>query len=247
VQKEVETRASLSRFLSAAAVEEVLSGRMKVNMSGQNAEVTVLFADIRGFTTMSGQMPPEEIVRFLNAFFGEAVDAVEKNGGVVDKFIGDCVMALWGAVDQREDGARKAIAAALEMVHRAGKITVKGVPLEVGVGINTGPAVVGAIGSGRRLDYTAIGATVNLAARLCGIAQTGQVLVTSDTLMRAGPGVVHEASEAVILKGIDVPIVPYSVKQLTMPLQLNQVMAASSATYSKLPTVPGMPSPLKPR
>ncbi len=247
VQKEVETRASLSRFLSAAAVEEVLSGRMKVNMSGQNAEVTVLFADIRGFTTMSGQMPPEEIVRFLNAFFGEAVDAVEKNGGVVDKFIGDCVMALWGAVDQREDGARKAIAAALEMVQRAAKITVKGVPLEVGVGINTGPAVVGAIGSGRRLDYTAIGATVNLAARLCGIAQTGQVLVTSDTLMRAGPGVVHEASEAVILKGIDVPIVPYSVKQLTMPLQLNQVMAASSATYSKLPTVPGMPSPLKPR
>lgn len=247
VQKEVETRASLSRFLSAAAVEEVLSGRMKVNMAGQNAEVTVLFADIRGFTTMSGQMPPEEIVRFLNAFFGEAVDAVEKNGGVVDKFIGDCVMALWGAVDQREDGARKAIAAALEMVQRAGKITVKGVPLEVGVGINTGPAVVGAIGAARRLDYTAIGATVNLAARLCGIAQTGQVLVTSDTLMRAGPGVIHEPNEAVILKGIDMPIVPYTIKALTQPLQLSQVMSPSSATFSKLPTTPGTPSPLKPR
>lgn len=246
VQKEVETRASLSRFLSAAAVEEVLSGRMKVNMAGQNAEVTVLFADIRGFTTMSGQMPPEEIVRFLNAFFGEAVDAVEKNGGVVDKFIGDCVMALWGAVDQREDGARKAIAAALEIVQRAAKITVKGVPLEVGVGINTGPAVVGAIGAARRLDYTAIGATVNLAARLCGIAQTGQVLVTSDTLLRAGPGVIHEANESVILKGIDVPIVPYSVKALTMPLQLSQV-SSSGGSHGKLPPLPGMPSPLKPR
>ncbi|MDP1824503.1 MAG: adenylate/guanylate cyclase domain-containing protein [Archangium sp.] len=249
VQKEVETRASLSRFLSAAAVEEVLSGRMKVNMAGQNAEVTVLFADIRGFTTMSGQMPPEEVVRFLNAFFSEAVDAVEKNGGVVDKFIGDCVMAMWGAVDQREDGARKAIAAALEMVQRAGRITVKGVPLEMGVGINTGPAVVGAIGAARRLDYTAIGATVNLAARLCGIAQTGQVLVTSDTLLRAGPGVIHEPNEAVILKGIDVPIVPYSIKALTMPLQLNQVMSPHppGSTFSKLPTAPGMPSPLKPR
>ncbi len=246
VQKEVETRASLSRFLSAAAVEEVLSGRMKVNMAGQNAEVTVLFADIRGFTTMSGQMPPEEIVRFLNAFFGEAVDAVEKNGGVVDKFIGDCVMALWGAVDQREDGARKAIAAALEIVQRAGKITVKGVPLEVGVGINTGPAVVGAIGAARRLDYTAIGATVNLAARLCGIAQTGQVLVTSDTLLRAGPGVIHEASDSVILKGIDVPIVPYSVKALTMPLQLNQV-SSPGPTNAKLPPIPGLTVPLKPR
>ncbi len=247
VQREVETRASLSRFLSAAAVEEVLSGRMKVNMAGQNAEVTVLFADIRGFTTMSGQMPPEEVVRFLNAFFGEAVDAVERHGGVVDKFIGDCVMALWGAVDQREDGARKCIAAALEMVDRAKKITVAGQPLEVGVGINTGPAVVGAIGAARRLDYTAIGATVNLAARLCGIAQTGQVLVTSDTLMRAGPGVIYEANESVILKGIEVPIVPYSVKALTLPLQLSQVMAPGSSGLHKIATIPAMPSPLKPR
>jgi adenylate cyclase len=115
------------------------------------------------------------------------------------------------------------------------------------VGINTGPAVVGAIGAARRLDYTAIGATVNLAARLCGIAQTGQVLVTSDTLMRAGPGVIHEASEAVILKGIDVPIVPYAVKALTTPLQLSQVMQPTSGALSKLPTVPGLPSPLKPR
>jgi class 3 adenylate cyclase len=226
VQREVETRASLSRFLSQAAVEEVLSGRMKVNMAGQNAEVTVLFADIRGFTTMSSHMPPEEVVRFLNAFFGEAVDAVERNGGVVDKFIGDCVMAMWGAIDQREDGARKSIGAALELVERARKITVAGAPLEIGVGINTGPAVVGAIGAKSRLDYTAIGATVNLAARLCGIAQTGQVLVTSDTLLRAGPGVINEANEAVILKGIDVPIVPYSVRALTTPLQLSETMVS---------------------
>jgi class 3 adenylate cyclase len=226
VQREVETRASLSRFLSQAAVEEVLSGRMKVNMAGQNAEVTVLFADIRGFTTMSSHMPPEEVVRFLNAFFGEAVDAVERNGGVVDKFIGDCVMAMWGAIDQREDGARKSIGAALELVERARKITVAGAPLEMGVGINTGPAVVGAIGAKSRLDYTAIGATVNLAARLCGIAQTGQVLVSSDTLLRAGPGVINEANEAVILKGIDVPIVPYSVRALTTPLQLSETMVS---------------------
>lgn len=256
VQKEVETRASLSRFLSQAAVEEVLSGRMKVNMEGQNAEVTVLFCDIRGFTTMSGHMPPEEVVRFLNAFFGEAVDAVERHGGVVDKFIGDCVMAMWGAVDRREDGARRAITAALEIVQRGSRITVNGQPLEVGVGINTGPAVVGAIGAARRLDYTAIGATVNLAARLCGIAGTGEVLVTSDTLLRAGPGVIHTPNEAVLLKGIDVPIVPYSIKSITMPLQLSKVMAPAASAPAgqgtgvsahKLPTVPGMPSPLKPR
>jgi class 3 adenylate cyclase len=241
VQQEVETRASLSRFLSPAAVDEVLSGRMKLNMQGQNAEITVLFADIRGFTTMSGQMPPEEVVRFLNAFFGEAVDAVERHGGVVDKFIGDCVMAMWGAVDQREDGARKAIASALEMVQRAGRITVNGQPLEVGVGVNTGPAVVGAIGAARRLDYTAIGATVNLAARLCGIAQAGQVLVTSDTLVRAGPGIEHAPNEAVILKGIDTPIVPYAVHSIAQPLQLSQVVQPSPTT--RLPVVPGLGPP----
>ena len=224
VQREVETRASLSRFLSQAAVDEVLSGRLKVNMAGQTAEVTVLFADIRGFTTMSGHMPPEEVVAFLNAFFGEAVDAVERNGGMVDKFIGDCVMALWGALDQRQDDARRCIAAALEMVERARRITVNGQPLDIGVGITTGPAVVGAIGAQRRLDYTAIGATVNLAARLCSIAGTGEVIVTSDTLMRAGPGVIHEAGESVMLKGIDVPIVPYTVKGIALPLQLSQVI-----------------------
>ena len=104
----------------------------------------------------------------------------------------------------------------------------------------------GAIGAQRRLDYTAIGATVNLAARLCGIAQSGQVLLTSDTLMRAGPGVIHEASEAVILKGIDVPIVPYSVKMITVPLQLNQVMAPNASAH-RMVTTPAHPSPLKPR
>lgn len=224
VQREVETRASLSRFLSQAAVEEVLSGRLKVNMEGHNADITVLFADIRGFTTMSAHMRPEEVVRFLNAFFGEAVDAVERHGGVVDKFIGDCVMGLWGAISQRENDARNAIASALEMVQRASRIRVNGVPLDVGVGINSGAAVVGAIGAQRRLDYTAIGATVNLAARLCGIAASGEVLITSDTLMRAGPGVVTAANESVILKGLDVPIVPYAVRSITQPLQLSQMV-----------------------
>jgi len=244
VQREVETRASLSRFLSQAAVEEVLSGRMKVNLEGHLEEITVLFADIRGFTTLSSHMRPEEVVRFLNAFFGEAVDAVEKHGGIVDKFIGDCVMGLWGAVGQREDHARNAIKAAMEVVQRATRIRVDGQPLQVGVGINTGPAVVGAIGAQRRLDYTAIGATVNLAARLCGIADSGEVLITSDSLMRAGPGVVAAPGEAVILKGLDVPIVPYAVRSLAQPLQLSQVAPPSELGHD---TQPSQPSPLKPR
>jgi len=222
VRREVENRTQLSRFLSAAAVEEVLSGRMSVNMDGASADVTLLFADVRGFTTMSSQLPAEEVVRMLNTFFAEAVDSVERNGGIIDKFIGDCIMAMWGAPEQRPDDARNALKAALEIVERARHITVNGEPLGVGVGVNSGPAVVGAIGSKQRLDYTAIGSTVNLAARLCGIAEAGEVLVTSDTLMRAGPGVVAQAGESVLLKGIEQPIVPYSLRQVAIPLQLSQ-------------------------
>lgn len=244
VQREVETRANLSRFLSSAAVEEVLSGRMKVNLEGHLEEITVLFADIRGFTTMSSHMRPDEVVRFLNAFFGEAVDAVERHGGIVDKFIGDCVMGMWGAVGKREDHARNAIKAAMELVERGSRIRVNGQPLEVGVGINTGPAVVGAVGAQRRLDYTAIGATVNLSARLCGIANAGEVLITSDTLMRAGPGVIAAPGESVILKGLDVPIVPYAVRSIAQPLQLAQVAPQKKIGVD---TVPSLPSPLKPR
>jgi adenylate cyclase len=223
VQREVETRAGLSRFLSQAAVEEVLSGRLKVNLEGQATELTVLFADIRGFTALSSHLQPQEVVRFLNAFFAEAVDVVERHGGIVDKFIGDCVMALWGAVTPRPDEARHAIKAALELVERAGVIRVAGAPLQIGVGINTGQAVVGAIGGKKRLDYTAIGATVNLAARLCGIADAGEVLITAESLMRAGPGVMNDASEAVMLKGLETPIVPYRVRAIVQPLQLSQV------------------------
>jgi class 3 adenylate cyclase len=244
VQREVEKRASLSRFLSPAAVEEVLSGRMQLNLEGHAEEITVLFADVRGFTTLSSHMRPEEVVRFLNAFFGEAVDAIEKNRGIVDKFIGDCVMGLWGAIGKREDDARNAIAAALDLVQRASRIRVNGQPLEVGVGINTGPAVVGAIGAQRRLDYTAIGATVNLSARLCGIARPGEVLVTSDTLMRAGPGVTAVPGEPMILKGLDVPIVPYAVRSLVRPLQLEQVAPKEKVGDE---TLPSLSPPIEPR
>jgi adenylate cyclase len=225
VQREVETRVSLSRFLSQAAVEEVLSGRLQVNMDGHLAETTVLFVDIRRFTTISAQMAPKDVVRFLNEFFDAVVGAIERNGGIVDKFVGDSVMGLWGALDARPDDARNALKAALEMIDRGSKILVAGRPLEFGVGINTGAAVVGAIGSKRRLDYTAIGANVNLAARLCGVAGPGEVLATEATLSRAGPGIIAQVIEPVQLKGLDTPIVPYSVKSLLAPLQLTHVHA----------------------
>lgn len=244
VEKEVENRSQLARFLSPAAVEEVLSGRMNLKLDGAAAEVTVLFADIRGFTTMSAQMPAEEVVRFLNRFFLEMVESVEAHGGTIDKFIGDCVMALWGAPLARPTDARDAMLCALDMVKRCQKIVVDGKPLETGIGINTGSVVLGAIGSKRRLDYTAIGSAVNLAARLCGIAPPNQVLVTADTLMKGGQGVVAEANEATLLKGIEEPIVPYTVKSVAsftpQPIRLTNVATRPAG-------VPAAPPPSRKR
>lgn len=230
VQQEAENRVNLSRFLSAAAVEEVLAGHGNIKLDGTSAEVTVLFADIRGFTTLSSELRPEEVVRFLNRFFEEMVEAVLVNKGTVDKFIGDCIMALWGAPEARpHEDARNAMAAALSMIQRAKKVDVMGKPIEMGVGINTGDVVLGCIGGKQRLEYTAIGSPVNLAARLCGIAKPNEVLVTADTLMRAGPGAIADANEPVLVKGIDTPIVPYTLKALgatRAPIQLMQVAPA---------------------
>lgn len=220
VRQEVERRSQLSRFLSAAAVDDVLNGRLNLRMDGAAAEITVLFADLRGFTTLSASMKPEEVVRFLNQFFQQAVDAIEQHHGIVDKFIGDCVMALWGAPLPKEGDARNACNAALALVERASKVKVAGRPLEIGVGVHTGLAVVGALGSKQRMDYTAIGTTVNLAARLCGIAGPNEVLVTSETLARAGPGLTAQPGEATILKGLETPIVPHALRAVSQPLQL---------------------------
>lgn len=230
VQAEVENRINLSRFMSRAAVDEVLAGNASVKLDGTAAEVTVLFADIRGFTKLSAALRPEEVVRFLNRFFEEMVEAVEQCGGTVDKFIGDCVMALWGAPLPRPDDPRNAMLAALSMIERSRKIDVMGRPLTMGIGINTGEVVLGSIGSKQRLDYTAIGSAVNVAARLCSICKEGEILVTADTMMRAGAGVFADANEPVVLKGIDKPIVPYTLKTIgSRPIQLSAAMILEGA------------------
>ena len=228
VRRETENRMSLSRFLSAAAVEEVLAGRSTLKLDGQSTEVTVMFADIRGFTPVTAQMRPEDVVGTLNRYFAEMVDAIQQHGGTVDKFVGDCVMALWGAPQSKPEDVRNALRAALSMLERAKKITFGGKPLQMGIGINTGLAVLGCIGSPRRLDYTAIGSTVNIASRLCGIAPRGTALLTAETLMKAGQGVFADSTEPVLLKGIEVPIVPYTLKGFasghSTPIPLTQAV-----------------------
>jgi adenylate cyclase len=151
-------------------VEEILSGRL-TPPPPTKLEVAVLFSDVRNYTRLSEGLEPEEVVELLNEWFAAATRAIRRHGGVVDKFIGDAVMALFGVPKPREDAAADAVRAALTMRDALSALNLRhkalgGRELRVGIGIHTGPAVVGQIGSHLRKSFTAIGDTVNTASRL---------------------------------------------------------------------------------
>jgi adenylate cyclase len=155
-------------------------------------EVTLLFSDIRGFTTLSETRKPEEVIALLNRYFSLQVDVVFRHGGSLDKFIGDCIMAIWGAPLDDPDHARRAVACALDMVDTLHafkrELGAEQSGFDVGIGLHSGPAVVGLMGSEKRLEYTAIGDTVNLASRIEGLTKDAKrrVLVSRDTMERCG-------------------------------------------------------------
>ncbi|MDF1562110.1 MAG: adenylate/guanylate cyclase domain-containing protein [Deltaproteobacteria bacterium] len=186
IKNEETTRSRLERFLSPALVQKAQAGELDLEKGGSLMRATILFSDIRGFTNLSENSEPEAVVGMLNAYFEEMVDAVFQHHGILDKFIGDAVMALWGVPVAGEDDASRAVRAALGMIERVRRLNeeraAEGLPaIEVGIGINTGECVVGNMGSSRRLEYTAIGDSVNLASRLCDLASGGEVLISEFT------------------------------------------------------------------
>ena len=157
------------KYVTTQVSEEVLKGH--VNLGGYARRVTMLISDIRDFTTMSEQMKPQEVVQFLNAYFSDMVDAVFEYGGVLDKFLGDGLLAVFGSFSEAPDHAWRAVSTALRMHARLTKINVERaaaglVPIRIGIGIHTGEVIVGNIGSQRRLEYTVIGDGVNTTSRL---------------------------------------------------------------------------------
>lgn len=179
------------RFLNPNVVRQIVEqGETVESLSGRTRQVTVLFSDIRGFTTLSENRPPHEVVTLLNRYFERQVEVVFRHGGTLDKFIGDCIMAFWGAPLDDPEHARHAVQAALEMqqvlLDFRDELIAEGSSVgdfDVGIGVHTGPAVVGFIGAQRKLDYTAIGDTVNLASRVEGLTKgVARILVTEDTV-----------------------------------------------------------------
>jgi adenylate cyclase len=188
-RKEKEfVRGALERYVSPEVVRDVIERRIDLALSGRRQTITVLFSDLRGFTGLSERLPPETVVEILNEHFTAASETILRHGGTLDKFIGDAVMAFWNAPVPRADHALCAVRAALEMQAAAAALDARvkdrlGERLRIGVGINTGDAIVGHIGSARRLGYTAIGDPVNIAARVEALTreQDAVILVTQFT------------------------------------------------------------------
>lgn len=189
IEEEAKTRGQLSRFLPPHVVEEMVHGKGRpIKKGGREVEASVVFCDIRGFTSFSESVGPTEVVDLLNEYFERLVEVVFKRHGVLDKFIGDALMASWGAIEEAgtHDPVHECVAAAIEFrdTIREFNRERRGVelpPVEMGVGVNTGRLVAGYMGSKRRLEFTVIGDAVNTASRICGIAGGDQVLISEAT------------------------------------------------------------------
>ncbi len=216
IEKEAVTRAELSRFLSPKVAEMVVKGQVEVLREGRVSEVSVLFADIRGFTSMAESDEPKATVDMLNEFFTAMASVVFRHEGNLDKFIGDCVMAVWGEPSPHPDDPARVLRAAMEMQREIELLNERRVaqgkkPIQVGIGVNTGPAVVGYMGSQERHEFTAIGDSVNTASRLCGMAKGGEVIATEHTMRRAGGGFAAEPMPMSQVKGKEKGVVTYRV------------------------------------
>jgi adenylate cyclase len=195
-RKRREIRQAFGHYLAPAILEEILADPARLRLGGRTAEVTLLFTDLAGFTSLSERVAPSEVGRFLNRYFTEMTRIVFAHDGTVDKFIGDALVAFWGAPVADAEHALKACRAALAMQERMRtlreEMAREGLPeLHMRIGVNSGEAIVGNMGSSDLFNYTALGDTVNLAARLEGAnKEFGTSILISDAVrMRAGPAI----------------------------------------------------------
>ncbi|HEY0996310.1 MAG TPA: adenylate/guanylate cyclase domain-containing protein [Gemmatimonadaceae bacterium] len=185
IRREMLVRSNFERYFAPSLAERIVASPEAVRLGGEKREVTVLFSDIRGFTALSETMRPDDMASLLTEYFTEMVDIVFRHGGTLDKFIGDAVMAQWGAPIRQDDDADRAMRAAIEMMEALEQLNARwreqGRPeLQIGIGLNHGEAFAGNIGSERRLEFTVIGDTVNTASRLCSAAEAREILISDD-------------------------------------------------------------------
>ena len=216
IQAEQVVRSNFERFFAPALAEKIASAGGGLKLGGDKRRIAVLFSDIRGFTALSETMNPDDMAHLLTEYFTEMVECVFANGGTLDKFIGDAVMAQWGAPLGSPEDADKAMEAGIKMIRELDQLNARwraaGKPeLQIGIGLNVGEAFAGNIGSERRMEYTVIGDTVNTASRLCSAAGPREILISDEfrRALRAPPALVE--MPPMELKGKSQPVPVYRV------------------------------------
>ncbi|MBI5971385.1 MAG: adenylate/guanylate cyclase domain-containing protein [Deltaproteobacteria bacterium] len=212
-KKKRAIKGAFSQYVSPSLVNEILKDPDKLSLGGEEIRMTVLFSDIRGFTTISEGLKPKVLVKLMNDYLTPMTDIVLKNGGTIDKYMGDAIMAFWNAPIPQEDHYMRACRTALEMLKRLRELQIEwekaGIPkIDIGIGISTGKAVVGNMGSTMRFDYTVIGDMVNLGSRLEGLNKEygTSVIVPKFTALDVKEEFVIRELDYVRVKGKDKPI-----------------------------------------
>jgi adenylate cyclase len=238
IEQEIVTRERFSRLLSPNVAAKVISGEMIVQLGGQLVEeCTVFNSDIRGFTRMSESADPASLVGVLNDYFEQMVETIFKFDGTLDKFMGDGIMALWGAPVQLEDDPIRSVYCALEQMDHLERMNREQMgsgrePLAIGIGIHTGPLVAGYIGSSKALSYTVIGDTANTSARLCGVAKPGQIIVSDPTLARLNNLFEYQELPPAHLKGKEKPFRMFEILRRRTAVQVPAAVEAPAASTS---------------
>ncbi|XXX82377.1 adenylate/guanylate cyclase domain-containing protein [Sorangium sp. So ce134] len=237
-------RKTFGRYLSDDVVNRLLSSPEAQLLGGEEREVTIMMTDLRSFTTMTEHMPPEVVMRLLNGYLGEMARIIIARGGTIVEFIGDAILALFGAPFATGDDARRAVACALEMQIAMDAVNDKnsaeGLPtLQMGIALNTGPVVVGNIGSEARTKYGVVGSQVNLTSRIESCTVGRQILIADTTRRAAGAGLLLGQSHALAVKGFSNRVLVHELLGLDNPerLYLPERRVEILALSSPLPVV----------
>jgi adenylate cyclase len=240
ISTEKRMKSTMSRYMDPGIADQLLAGGDEV-LGGKSVEATVLFSDIRGFTSISEELGPQPTVALLNEYFTIMVECVQKEGGMLDKFIGDAIMAVFGLPVPHDDDGDRAVRSAVSMISglrrwnqqrtAAGKV-----PLDMGIGINTDKVVSGNIGSPKRMDYTIIGDGVNLASRLEGACKqyNSHILITENTLHQLRGTYRMREVDRVVVKGKHEPVAIYEILDYHTDETFPHLMDAVNAFKSGL-------------
>ncbi len=219
-------RDTFGRYLSRKVVDKILASPEEQLIGGRKETVTILMSDLRGFTALSESRDPEEMVQLLNRYLEQMSKVIIKHDGMIDEFIGDAILTIFGVPEKHSDDPARAVACGLEMQNALMKLNREIVkedypPLEMGIGINTGTVIVGNIGSELRAKYGIVGSAVNIAARIESNTTGGQVLISEATYNAVKDLVAADPPKTVVMKGLKKPLVSYPVTAIGAPFEVS--------------------------